>query len=87
MYTYRVKFRCVSSSVSNVKALVGTFNQEKALVVAISVIVKSFLTFVCSSTGTEKLSLTSNWQLPQPRLSLCSLCLSVSVSAEEVSDI
>ena len=32
------------------KALVGSFNQEKALVVAFSVIVKTWWTFVSSST-------------------------------------
>ena len=34
------------NSVLNVKALVGIFNQEKALVEAFSVIVKSLRTFV-----------------------------------------
>ena len=34
------------NSVLNVKALVGTFNQEKALVGAFSLIVKSLRTFV-----------------------------------------
>ena len=37
------------NSVLNVKALVDTFNQEKALVGAFSLIVKSLRTFVSSS--------------------------------------
>ena len=37
--------------VLNVKALVGAFNQEKALVGAFSVIIKLRRLIVCSSTG------------------------------------
>ena len=40
----------VKHSILNVKALVGAFNQEKALVGAFSVIVKSSRTFVWSSS-------------------------------------
>ena len=39
----------------NVKALVGTFNQEKALVVAISVIVQLRRLIVCSTTCNRNL--------------------------------
>ena len=45
------------NSVLNVKALVDTFNQERALVGALSVIVKSSricLPFVSSSTGNKE---------------------------------
>ena len=38
--------RPFENSVLNVKVLVGTFNQEKALVVAFSMIMKSSRTFV-----------------------------------------
>ena len=37
----RTQFQSTYSGVSNVKALVGAFNQEKALVGAFSVIVKT----------------------------------------------
>ena len=39
--------------VLNVKELVGAFNPEKALVEAISVIVTSSRTFVCSSSAEQ----------------------------------
>ena len=40
-------------SVLNVKALVGALNQEKDIIVAFSVIVKSLRTFVGSSIGNK----------------------------------
>ena len=54
----------VAHSVLNVKALVGTFNQKKALGGAFSVIVKTSRTFVSSSSlnAYERLSMHGNWQ-------------------------
>ena len=45
-------FRCLNSLL-NIKALVGDFNQEKALEGACSVIVKFLRTFVCSSSDSS----------------------------------
>ena len=51
LHRHRRNYHMLTNSVLNVTVVVAAFNQEKVVVGAFSVIVKSSQTFVCSSTA------------------------------------